>query len=305
MDFDSDQRVFEIGEVKVGGQPGELPTVLIGSIFHQGHGIVKDRGKGIFDRKKAEKLLKKQEKVSKRTGIPCMVDVVAESKVAMERNLEFVSKRTEFPLLINATNAEVRLHGTRVAHEMGIIDRAVYDSINYRLDEEEISGIRDTGVEAAVIQAFNPRNPMPKGMVDVIENDQGGLLQGAREAGITKPLLFAPVLDLPSIGLAARGISLLKDRFGLPCGTAPVGVVGRAEQVKALGRSVKRSCRSAALSMCQAAGADYVIYGTMDRCNRVIPAAAVVDAAISYGARTSGTRPKVPGPLKVMFGSRS
>jgi len=31
------QKIFEIGGVKVGGQPGEVPTVLIGSIFYLGH----------------------------------------------------------------------------------------------------------------------------------------------------------------------------------------------------------------------------------------------------------------------------
>jgi len=40
--FGRKQEVFDIGGVKIGGQPGELPTVLIGSIFHEGHKIVKD-----------------------------------------------------------------------------------------------------------------------------------------------------------------------------------------------------------------------------------------------------------------------
>ncbi|RJS86070.1 tetrahydromethanopterin S-methyltransferase subunit H, partial [Candidatus Bathyarchaeota archaeon] len=34
--FNKKQKIFEIGKVKIGGQPGELPTVLIGSLFHEG-----------------------------------------------------------------------------------------------------------------------------------------------------------------------------------------------------------------------------------------------------------------------------
>ncbi|MBC7131437.1 tetrahydromethanopterin S-methyltransferase subunit H, partial [Candidatus Bathyarchaeota archaeon] len=52
--FNTPQQVFEIGNVKVGGQPGETPTVLIASIFYEGHHIVKDPDKGEFDAKAAE-----------------------------------------------------------------------------------------------------------------------------------------------------------------------------------------------------------------------------------------------------------
>jgi len=34
--FKTPQKIYEIGKVKVGGQPGELPTFLIGSIFWLG-----------------------------------------------------------------------------------------------------------------------------------------------------------------------------------------------------------------------------------------------------------------------------
>ena len=47
--FSSQQKVHEVGKVKVGGQPGELPTFLIGSIFWLGQKMVQDANKGIFD----------------------------------------------------------------------------------------------------------------------------------------------------------------------------------------------------------------------------------------------------------------
>jgi tetrahydromethanopterin S-methyltransferase subunit H len=34
--FNTEQKVYTVGKVKVGGQPGELPTFLIGSIFWLG-----------------------------------------------------------------------------------------------------------------------------------------------------------------------------------------------------------------------------------------------------------------------------
>ena len=38
--FENEQKVFEIAGVKIGGQPGAFPTVLIGSIFYDKHKIV-------------------------------------------------------------------------------------------------------------------------------------------------------------------------------------------------------------------------------------------------------------------------
>ena len=47
--FEKEQKVFDIAGVIVGGQPGEYPTVLIGSIFYDRHKIVTDIMKGEFD----------------------------------------------------------------------------------------------------------------------------------------------------------------------------------------------------------------------------------------------------------------
>jgi tetrahydromethanopterin S-methyltransferase subunit H len=301
LDIKTDQKIFRIGDLELGGRPGELPVVLIGSIFHEGHGIVRDRSIGSFDEVKAEKLISRQETLSKRTGIPCMLDVVAETKRAMESNLSFVAGATDSPLLVNATSAEVRIHGIRHAKDIGILDRVVYDSINYRIDDKEVAMIRESGIEAALIQAFNPKNPTPGGMVDVICGDRG-LLEKSRDAGISKHLLFAPVLDLPSVGFAARGVHLLKNRTGLPTGTAPVGVVGRTGGISSMGPSAKQTSRSAVVSLCQSMGADFIIYGSLARAREIFPACAVVDAGITYAARADSIRPRSKsGPLNTLF----
>ncbi|HNT71671.1 MAG TPA: hypothetical protein PKK92_01270 [Methanothrix sp.] len=69
--FDKKQEVFEFGKIKVGGQPGEYPTVCIGTMFYSRHKIVTNEEKGIFDVAAAEKLWKDQEEMSDTTGNPC------------------------------------------------------------------------------------------------------------------------------------------------------------------------------------------------------------------------------------------
>ncbi len=288
----------------MGGDLGETPCVLIGSVFHEGHGIVRDRSSGEFNARKARRLIKGQEEASRQTGIPCMLDVVGDTPQSIDLHLDFVSGETDAPLLVNATEARVRAHGMLHARDLGIDDRVVYDSINYRIDEAEVGMIKGTGAEAAIIQAFNPRNPMPEGMVEIIR-DPGGLLQRATDAGITKPMIFTPVMDVPSIGMASRGIALLKEATGLPTGTAPVGVVGRSTAISSMGKCAKMTSRAAAVTLCQAMGANYIIYGTVARAPEIFPSCGMIDAALRYGLRIPGSsRQPTHDPLRVLFSKR-
>ncbi len=299
--FDKEQAVLRVGEVELGGQPGEVPCVMIGSLFHEGHRIVQDRAKGVFDEERAKKLIRRQERASKKTGLPSMFDVVGDTEEAIRREVEFIAENSDSPILINGPNVEVRIAGVLAAKDCGILDRSVYDSVNYSADAHEAEAIRSTGIEAALIQAFNPKNPMPRGMVEVISGPSGtGLLDLTRSAGIKKPILFTPVLDLPGVGSAARGIELLKDAFGLPTGTAPVGVVGRYPKVASMCRGGKDVIRASTAALCQAAGADYIIYGSVNRAREIFPPCAVAEAAISYQARLSGLRTR-RGPLHGLF----
>jgi len=291
--FGKEQKVFEIGDVKIRGQPGELPTVLIGSIFHEGHKIVKDRKRGIFDKRKAERLIKVQEEMSEKTGVPCMLDVVAENPEALIKYIDFVSEVTEVPSLINGPEMSVRIAAANHVVEVGLQEKVVYNSINYMLRDEEINAIRETGLKAAIVQAFNPRNPRPEGMISILEGDaeREGLLEGVSRAGIEKPLILMPVLDVPSIGSGAQGIYLAKEEFGVPTGTAPIGVVGGWNRIEELGRYAKKACRASAAAVAQVMGADFVIYGSVAKARDIFPACAMIDAIIAYTLGNCGIKP--------------
>ncbi|KYH42834.1 MAG: tetrahydromethanopterin S-methyltransferase subunit H [Candidatus Bathyarchaeota archaeon B63] len=291
--FRREQKIFEIGKVKVGGQPGELPTVLIGSIFHEGHRIVKDRRQGIFDKKKAEHLIKLQEELSEETAVPCMLDVVGENPKALIKYIDFVSEVTDAPFLINGQEASVRIAAAKHVAEVGLHERAVYNSINYTVQDEEIREIRETRLKAAVIQAFNPKNPHPRGMISILSDsgEKEGLIKAALKAGIEKPMILTPVLDIPSIGSAAHGIHILKEEFGMPTGTAPVGVVGRWSKIDELGRHAKRACRAGAAAVAQVMGADFIIYGSLAKAREIFPVCAMIDAVIAYNAGNYKVKP--------------
>ena len=291
--FKKEQQIFEVGGIKLGGQPGELPTVLVGSIFHEGHKLVKDRKLGLFDKEKAEHLIRIQEAMSEKTSVPCMLDVVGQTSEALVRYIDFVSNVTDVPILVNGPDASIRISGLNHTVEIGLRDKVIYNSINYTLNNKEIQAIREIGVKSAIIQAFNPSNPLPKGMISILKGTLGkpSLLEGAMKAGITKPLAFTPVLDVPAIGYGAKGLNIVKEEFGLPTGTAPVGVVGSWNKISELGKFAKTTCRSSAITLAQTMGADYIIYGSTAKAEGIFPACAMMDAIIAYHARDYGIKP--------------
>jgi len=87
---EKEQKIVEIAGISWGGQPGEYPTVLIGSLFYQGHKIVQDFKKGIFDKATVETLLNQQDSLSEKTGNPCLVDIIGETPEALINFIDFI-----------------------------------------------------------------------------------------------------------------------------------------------------------------------------------------------------------------------
>ena len=113
----------------MGGNPGELPTVLIGTIFYEKHKIVKDPEKGIINKEKAEELIKRQEELSDLTGNPCGLDVVCTSFESAIKYLEFISEVTDVPILTDIWKPEIKIALLKHIAEVGLSDRIIYNSI--------------------------------------------------------------------------------------------------------------------------------------------------------------------------------
>jgi tetrahydromethanopterin S-methyltransferase subunit H len=222
-----------------------------------------------------------------------MLDIVAETPQALIKYADFVSEASEVPFLLNGQEMSVRIAAANHIAEVGLIDRAIYNSINYTIGDKEIEAIKKTGLRAAIVQAFNPRNPRPEGMISILKGNtkKGGLLEETYKAGIEKPLIFMPVLDVPSIGSGARGVYLAKEEFGMPTGSAPIGVVGRWNKIEKFGQYAKKTCRAGATALAQTLGANFIIYGSVAKARELFPVCAMVNTIIAYNARNFGIKP--------------
>jgi tetrahydromethanopterin S-methyltransferase subunit H len=276
--FEAPQKRFEIGRVRIGGFPGERPTVLIGSIFYRKQKIVTDEGKGEFDKTAAERIINAQDEFSGRTGNPCMVDVVASTPEAIKRYLDFTAKVSDAPLLIGGTTAEVRLAGLDYVREVGLIHRVVYNSLTPSLSKEELEKIRETGVRSSVFLAANLKNFTSQGRIKAVVE----FLPTISAAGVEKILVDTFVLDVPTLGQACKAIYKVKNKFGLPagCGAHNAVATWRGLRVKMGEHAVKPALASVSATV-SAVGADFILYGPIEDAKLVFPVVAMVDAAFS------------------------
>jgi len=298
--FKKEQKTFDIGGVKIGGQPGEFPTVLIGSIFYAGHKIVKNEEKGIFDKNAAEELIKRMEELSERTGNPGFLDIEILHPQAVENYIDFISSVTDVPFLIEVPSAEVGIEAARYVSEVGLAEQAIYNTISPDTKEEEIPVIKESGIKAAIILAFNQADLSPKGRTSIL---RGGLLDVAERAGIEKPLIDTTVLDTLSLGPASKSICIVKEEFGFPTGCGPINAIETWKiGKKELDSSAFKACGACADFMTVIFGADFVLYGPIENAEYAFPTCALADAMTAYTLRREGIKPKTRDhPLYKIF----
>jgi tetrahydromethanopterin S-methyltransferase subunit H len=302
LKFDKTQKIVEIGSTRIGGQPGENPTALIGSIFYERHKIVSDAKNGIFDTKAAALLLTNQETVAEKTGNPAIIDIVGSSAQALIRYIDFVTARSDRPFLVDGPAPDVRLAAIKHCGEVGLLDRAIYNSIDENVKPEELTALKDLGVKSAVILAFNSRDPRVEGRIRILNDPQGQqLLSAAATAGIENIIVDTAVLDAPSIGTSARTVYVVKKEFGVPAGCAPSNAIYSWSELRKLGSHAFDSGIAAAHAFPIAYGADFILYGPIKYADYVFPACAIVDAFIAYDSRWRGIRPHRQHPLYKIF----
>jgi len=304
--FEKEQKVWNINGVKIGGPPGAHPTVLIGSIFYDKHKIVSDRQRGIFDKKKAEELINKQDEMSEKTGNPCIVDIVGDTPEALINHIEFVASVTDAPFLVDSTIATSRLNAIKHAVEVGLGERAIYNSIDVHSKDDELKALKEIGVKSSMLLVFSPKALLPEGRIELLKgsSEEKGLIQKAQEAGIQNMLVDTAVLDVVSISFAAQTIYSVKKEFGLPAGCGPSNAITAWKKIKKdFPPESYKACLSGSVLVTVMMGADFALYGPIEEATSVFPACAMVDGLIAYyNKRKYKTRLESPThPLTKIF----
>ena len=225
--FEKEQKVWDFNGTKLGGQPGEYPTVLAASIFYNKHEAVLDDKTGKIDKPKAEALWNRCQVLSDATGIPHFIQILAEYPEAFENYFTWfdsIDNKTAF--LMDSSVPKALAHACKYVTDVGLAHRAIYNSINGSIAQDNIDALKNSDVDAAIVLAFNPADPSVVGREKVlveggVAGQTKGMLQIAEECGITRPILdtAATPLGLGS-GSAYREILACKAIHGYPTGGA-------------------------------------------------------------------------------------
>jgi len=297
--FEREQKIFDVAGVKVGGQPGELPTVLIGSIFYSGQSLVSDPNKGLFDEEKAKALVRKLESLSELTTNPFMLDISGVTEEAFVRYVDFVADTTSAPFLLNAFSPALRISAARHAVETGLTDRVIYNSIQKDAKDEELEALKNLGVKAAVILAYDPNdeslNASASGRLDILKE----ILPLSEKAGIEKAFFDTsmPAFGV-GIGAATRAVYLVKEEYGDrgAVGIHTSNAAGTCSWIKEnLSGEVRKACDASQNAIMPILGADWVMFGPVENADHIFPAVAAIDTYIITATAELGINPAEEG----------
>jgi tetrahydromethanopterin S-methyltransferase subunit H len=276
--FSKEQKVFTIGGIQIGGQPGERPPLLIASMFHNKDSILQDR-KGNFDRPRAKALIKKQEELAASTGIPSMVALVANSAEEAQIYIDFYLETTDMPFGIDMWVAEKRAKATEYIAKLGVQDRFLYNSIT-PWDKDikgQVNKLKDLGIKNVVIQAFDDKDQSPAGRLKSLESL---LLQGAGD--FDTAIVDTSVMNLPATSFSLIANKLIKEKTGLPCGGAYSNGTHMWKESKELwGMDGFRAMDAVAQGMSSVLWSDYNFYGPVITAPRIFPAVATAHMLLS------------------------
>ena len=207
-----------------------------------------------------------------------MLDVVGTGEEAFKKYIDFVAEKTDAPFLMDAISPKLRLVAAQHVKEVGLTDRAVYSSINKGTPQREVDQIRESGVKAAIILAENPQDNTVEGKIIATEQ----ALERAKAAGIEKFLIDTSIPAFgPDMGSAVRAIYYIKEKFGYPTGVGTGNVVTTCGWIKVnFPKEVRRVLDAATNAIMQTMGADWLMFGPIERSDYVFAGVAIADTFV-------------------------
>lgn len=296
--FTKEQKILEISDTKIGGQPGMYPTVLFGGMFF----------KGEPDCEIAEKYLNNMFDLSKRTGNPAIPDFFIRKEEYIEEITKFIERilPENQPFSIDVTDPQVKIRVLECLHEKNLLSRTIYNSIHVGITDEERETLTKYTPEMAIIVAFNPKDKSPDGKIEVLENGahftDTGLLDISKNLGIKKILIdTAALAPGDNTGAAIAAIPVIKEEYGLPTGCAIHNVVEKSKWLNDF-ESARKTVDASSNVNISLFGGDFAIFGPIGNADIVFPTVAWQDILISeYTENYFGISPDEHHPRRKLF----
>ena len=282
--FEKEPQVYDVGGVKLGGQPGDYPTVCCFSIFQESDKVF-DKGsrrKG-FNKERATELLNSADKLWKDTGVPVMADIVASPGEKFNKYVDFVTSVSEMPFCVDAIMMKTKLEGAAYCAEKGLLDRMFYNSLTIWEEdlETEVKELAQIGVKNVLLVAFDNDDSTPNGRIKGTEKLLNAIEKGG--AKFESIIVDTTTLNGPASALCGLSNVLIKEKWGFATASAPSnGSYMELKRMKDLVGFKGWAGFDAALEGLTAFFYhDLMFTGPMAGAGRVVPAVALSDAFLA------------------------
>jgi tetrahydromethanopterin S-methyltransferase subunit H len=296
--FAKEQEIFDISGIKIGGQPGLYPTVLLGGLFF--------KGEPDFD--SGKKQLQNMLDLSKKTGNPAVPDFFIRKEEYIEDITNFIESIVpkSHPFSIDIIEPSLKVKTLEYLDEKNLLSRAIYNSIHVGIKDEEREALKKHTPEIAIIVAFNPKDKSPDGKIEVLQNGanltDAGLLDIAKNLGIKKILVdTAAMAPGDNSGASIAAIPVIKEEYGLPTGCAIHNVVEKSKWLDDF-KSARNPVDASSNTNIPLFGGDFAIFGPIAHADIVFPIIAWQDILISeYTENYFGITPDDSHPRRKLF----
>ncbi len=279
--FKREQETCNFGDITIGGNPGENPTVLIGGLFFKGQPIVEDTKQGLFDKSLAKEWIETGKKMSKKTGHPFIVQAFGRTAAAMERHLEWLVDNYDGPFIFESTSAKTRMRAIQYCDEAGLKERAIFNSVNLSLKNDEKEILKASSLENAIVLGWSPKAMSLPERMNVIKE----MVAEAERLGIRNMVIDPATMPVGSgFGLEFRTTLAVKSELGLPTCLAPHNAPSAWRFIKQKDLDGEPTYLSAVVASTVAAqlfATDCIMYGSMIRTKEIFAATALISNAIS------------------------
>jgi len=277
--YEKEQKILNIGNVKIGGQPGENPPVMIGTVFYSKHAANIDEKAGKFDKQLIEKELTEFSEIVEDSGMQAIIDVIGSYPDSLVKKCEFIADLVDYPFLVDGLNDDIRVPAMEGLKEKGLLDRAILNSIDESTNQDSIEKFKEIGVKNAVLLTFGSHYIFPKQKFEFLTNS---LIPKAEAAGIQNYFVDTAVLDLASIGINVEAVRLIKSELGIPCGFAPANAIYAWKYPRKYGESARCGGIASLMAYCLNAGSDFILFGPVKFSKCIIPGMALIAGINSY-----------------------
>jgi tetrahydromethanopterin S-methyltransferase subunit H len=296
--FTKNQKILNISGIKIGGQPGVHPTVLIGGLFFKGEPNFIG----------AEKQINNMLNLSKKLCVPSVTDFFIRKEEFIENILSFIEKKypKNLPFSIDIIEPDLKIKTLEILDKKNLLSRTIYNSIHVGITNEERDALKIHTPNTAIIVAFNPKDKSPDGKIEVLQNGanliDSGLLKITKNIGIENILVdTAAMAPGDYSGAAIASIPVFKEELGLPTGCAIHNVVEKSKWLDDF-KSARNQVDASSNINIPLFGGDFAIFGPIYNSEIVFPMIAWQDILISeYVENYFGISPDDFHPRRKLF----